>query len=127
MSMVETRAHAEAVAAEKKAATSASTHDANVATQASTNAALEQSQGTTRQWKNGIIITSEKVLGFNVSISSKNLINNIISQPLHVINNNILYIRKSCIFPNAFSNITKFNIHGIKAIDKKRKSIIRLR
>ena len=32
MSMVETRAHAEAVAAEKKAATSASTHDANVAT-----------------------------------------------------------------------------------------------
>ena len=62
MSMVETRAHAEAVAAEKNAATSASTHDANVATQASTNAALEQSQGTTRQWKNGIIITRNRTI-----------------------------------------------------------------
>ena len=62
MSMVETRAHAEAVAAEKNAATSASTHDANVATQAPTNAALEQSQGTTRQWKNGIIITRNRTI-----------------------------------------------------------------
>ena len=62
MSMVETKAHAEAVAAEKKAATSASTYDTNIATQVSANTAPEQSQGTTRQWKNGIVITRSRTI-----------------------------------------------------------------
>ena len=56
MSMVETKAHAEAVAAEKDAAAAAA--QAN----SSAPAPVEQRQETTKQWKSGIIITRNRTI-----------------------------------------------------------------